>query len=488
MAILYCRLHVYSLFPVMRITGLHGLPHAGTLLVLCLVFLGYGSVCESMAASATSGDSCDRAWMLINQGLALSDNSDEEALCYKEAFTLCPGLPDAGVRLGRIYRNQGNLDEAATVFQDSITSMLADDFFMARSGSKDTLLNAMLSLGEVYRMQGRLDLAEKQYSRALLMFPDSVAAQNQVQYIYRRLHRYDSSCPPRFAVLTNPPFTRISGFSLPRNKVLIDTMYRYWVQDGPLSADMFNDDRLLFPPLEREVNIHLWTAGIRYGVTDRFTVGVIAKYFSKKLHIRARRIITPGGPIDADDINARVSGIGDTIIMLKYQLWGRRQSHLSVYNLLSLPTGDDDSKEHDGTSVWKIPLGSGSFDNTPGIAFSTRFDPVITNLNLSYRITDGENAGDELNLGMAFSYPYKSSVYASLEFAYRWRDDVRIKQAGNYWIKEYGGSTFFIEPGIQFMVAKGLKLEVGVKVPLIKPDKGWAEDYVLSAGMAKIFF
>ncbi len=470
----------------MKITGQYAFP---CVLALCLILFVSGAGCESMAASTVTGDSCDRAWKLMNQGLALSDNSEEEALLYEEAFALCPGLSEARVRLGRLYSNQGKFDQAATVLEDAITSMLADDFFMTRPGSKDMLLDAMLSLGEVYRLQGRLDKAEDQYSRALLMFPDSAAAQNQIQYVYRRLHRYDSPYPPRFEILTNPPFTRISGFSLPKNKVLIDTMYRYWVQDGPLSADMLDNDLLLFPPEEREVHIHMWTAGVRYGITDRFTLGVIARYYYKKLHIKARRITTPGGPMDIDDATLSVSGIGDTVLMFKYQLWGRRQTHLSVYNLLSLPTGDDDAQGKDGPTVLKIPLGSGSFDNTPGIAFTTRFDPIITNLNLSYRITNGENVGDEFNLGMAFSYPYRGSVYASLEFAYRWRDDVRIKQQpGNYWVNEYGGSTFFIEPGLQFLVGRGLKLEFGVKVPLVKPDKGWAEDYVLSVGIAKIFF
>ncbi len=465
------------------------LSRAGLLLALCIACLVCRPGSEAMADSLVPGDSCDRAWKLMNQGLGLSDNSDEEALCYEEAYALCPRLREARVRLGRVYMNQGNFNQATTVLEDAITSMLADDFFMTRPGSKEMLLDAMLSLGEVYRRQGRLDKAQDQYSRALLMFPDSAAAQNRIQYVYRRLHHYDSPYAPRFDILTNPPFTRISGFSLPRNKLLMDTMYRYWVQDAPLSADMLDNEFLLFPPEEREVHIHMWTAGVRYGITDRFTAGVIARYYYKKLHIKARRINTPGAPIDIDDVNLSVSGIGDTILMLKYQLWGRRQTHLSFYNLLSLPTGDDDAKGRDGPTVLKIPLGSGSFDNTPGIAFTTRFDPVITNLNLSYRITNGENVGDELNLGMAFSYPYKNSVYASLEFAYRWRDDVRIKQQpGNYWVTESGGSTFFIEPGLQFLVSRGLKVEIGVKVPIVKPDKGWAEDYVLSVGIAKIFF
>ena len=457
--------------------------------LMCLVLCICVSCRDALADAAAAGDSCDRAWQLMNQGIALSDNSDQEALCYEEAASLCPELLEARVRLGRVYKNQGNLERAAVVLQDAVTAIVADDFFITRPGSKDILLEAMLSLGEVYRMRGRLDLAEEQYSRALMMFPDSKAAQNQIQYVDRRLHHYDSVPPPSFAILTNPPFTRISGYTLPRHKLFVDTMYRYWKQDGDLTTDMLDDPDLLFPPGKRDVTNHMWTAGIRYGVTDRFMVGVIAKYFSRKLHIGSRTFYTPGGPMKTDPVNMRVSGIGDTVLMFKYQLWGKRRNHLSVFNLLSIPTGDDDAMGRDGSVVRKIPLGSGSFDNTPGIAFTTSFDPVITYFNLSYRITNGENVGDELNMGMSFSYPYKDSVFASLEFAYRWRGDAHIKQQpGDFWVTEYGGSTFFIEPGIQFVVARGLKLELGMKLPVLKPDKGWAEDFVLSVGIAKIFF
>lgn len=447
-----------------------------------------------------AADSCDSAWRLMNQGIALSDDSDQEAMYYQEAATLCPDLFEVRVRLGRLYKNQGKLDQAANVLKDTVTDILSSDFFMTRPGSKKILIDAMLSLGEVYRMQGRLDLAEQQYSKVLIMFPDSTAAQNQIEYVYKRLHKFDAVPAPRYNLLTNPTFTRISGFCLPKGKFLIDTQYRFWIQDAPLSPDQFETELPLIPPEERTADIHMWEAGVRYGITDKFSVGVVAKYFSRKVQLKSPLFWGMG----SDTVNLRVSGFGDTVIMLKYHVWGMRKKHLSVYNLLSLPTGDDDATDSDGFIKRKIPLGSGSFDNTPGIAFTADFDPFITNFNVSYRITNGENVGDEFNMGLALSYPYKHTMFASLELGYRWRDDVRIKQyiqsyiyrpvsrggmvSGQAWMTEKGGSTFFIEPGVQLMVGRGVKFEVGVKVPVVKPDNSWIEDFVLLAGISKAFF
>ncbi len=461
---------------------------------LLYMILAFGCPC-GMAA-----DSCDSAWLLMNKGIALSDDSDQEAMYYQEAAALCPDLFEDRVRLGRVYKNQGKLDQAATVLRDTITAILSSDFFMTRPGSKQILIDAMLSLGEVYRLQGRLDLAEQQYSKVLVMFPDSTVAQNQMEYVYKRLHKFDAVPAPRYNLLTNPTFTRISGFCLPKGKFLIDTQYRFWIQDAPLSPDQFETDLPLIPPEERTADIHMWAAGVRYGITDKFSVGVVAKYFSRKVQLKSQLFWGMG----SDIVNLRVSGFGDTVIMLKYHLWGMRKRHLSIYNLLSIPTGNDDATDSDGFIKRKIPLGSGSFDNTPGIAFTADFDPLITNINVSYRITNGENVGDEFNMGLALSYPYKHTVFASLELGYRWRDDVRIKQyvqsyiyrpdmrggmvSEQAWMTEKGGSTFFIEPGVQLMVGRGVKFEVGVKVPVIKPDKGWIEDFVLLAGISKAFF
>ncbi len=459
----------------------------------CLSFLvGCSFFLLMVSGTAMCSDSCDKAWQLMDRGIAAWGNGDEQLMLFDEAYSLCPELVEAKLRAGKIYSQRGELEQASRTFQEVITRVMSDDYFMTRPGSKDTLLEAMLSLADVYRKEGRLEDAEDEYSRILVMFPHNPAAQNQLQYVQKRLHRYANALPPRYNILTNPPFTRISGFSIPMGRFLIDAQYRFWKQKAPLDADMIDDPDALFPPEERTVNVDLWTAGVRYGITDNFSIGVIGKYFIRKVKIDSRTFRPPfpyAPEIKMDEYNFKVSGLGDTVIMMKYQLLGKRKTRLSIFNLLSIPTGNDKASDTDNNMTRTIPLGSGSFDNTPGLAFTTAFDSFIANFNLSYRFTNGKNVGDEFNVGTALSYSYKHTVFASLELAYRWRGKVKIKQrAEDFWVTEKKTSMFFIEPGLQFMVYKGLKIEAGVKIPVNKPDNGWVEDYVFTAGISKAFF
>jgi hypothetical protein len=45
-----------------------------------------------------------------------------------------------------------------------------------------------------------------------------------------------------------------------------------------------------------------------------------------------------------------------------------------------------------------------------------------------------------------------------------------------------GGHSFFIAPGLQFTLARGLKLELGVKIPVVKQSEGWQESTVYHVG------
>ena len=203
----------------------------------------------------------------------------------------------------------------------------------------------------------------------------------------------------------------------------------------------------------------------------------------------------------------KATGLGDLEFLLKYHLWGQRKTHLSFYNLLTIPIGEKkiataDASIHtpeisqDFHVRRRVPMGADSFDFTPGLAFTTFLDPAILHINLQYRITDGKYVGDEFRTDCAIIYPLNKSVNATIETGYRWRDDTRQEllppESGSgdldTRLTEKGGHTVFFSPGSQFTVGRGLKLELGVKIPVHKQKKGWAEDYVFHVGMAKMVF
>ncbi len=367
-------------------------------------------------------DTCDQAWQWLQEAIALSDNSDRQVGYLEKAIELCPDLVEALVSLGKVHLNRGEFEKALGEFETAKLRILSSDFLMSQPGSKTLLRDCMFYMGEIYKRQGKHALAAQQYSSLLEMFPGYAAAQNRLQYVYKRHHKFDFALPPYYQLVTNPSFNRISAFPMPAGKVLFDFQFRYWHQTATLTQDMFDEYvPMFYSPEERNVHVRVWIMGLRYALTDNLTAGVIGKYFWNTVHVDL-------GAILGEDKTAKldVSGFGDTVFMLKYHLWGRRKTHLSIFNLISIPTGDQNAKGRD-KHVWKqeiwhwVPLGSGSVDFIPGLAFATGRGPLLTNMNLSYRFTNGQHVGDEFNAGLAFMYAFNNSVYGDMELNYRWR-------------------------------------------------------------------
>jgi len=199
-------------------------------------------------------DSCDEAREWYNEGLQLSDDSKREAYYYKQAIDLCPGFVAAHNRLAEVYKNQGKYILSIEQFEQARIQALSSNQFAARSGSRALFLESVISLGEIYRIQGQYKRAAQEFSKALQMDPDSPAAQNNLQYVYKRMHRYDEVLSPNNQMLVNALFTRISGLTRPRGTFRFDVQYHTWEQTGTLTDEMFDDERvqLSIPPSERK--------------------------------------------------------------------------------------------------------------------------------------------------------------------------------------------------------------------------------------------
>jgi len=231
---------------------------------------------------------------------------------------------------------------------------------------------------------------------------------------------------------------------------------------------------------------------LRYGLTDNITIGLLPRWST-----------IWAGTLAAFDVptgDAKTTGIGDTVLLTKYQLWATRKTRISLFHMLSIPTGDEETAV--GPFRTNVPLGSGSFDFTPGIAFTTVKDyleaPLTIHSNISYRITDGEVVGDELRFDLAITYPFSPDIHTSMELNYRWRDTYKHQQVfssgrfappmigRDYYdatIEEKSGHALFLSPGVQFILYKDIRMNIGIQIPLIKPEGGWAEKYVVNFGL-----
>ena len=433
-------------------------------------------------------DDCDGARKWYNEGLALSDDSEREASYYQRAIELCPDYFEAHNKLGEVYKSWGEYELAIKEFKQATRSLLFAEPYN--------------NLGEIYRMQGRYDLAAAEFTKAIRMKPDFRKAQNNLKYVHKRLGKYDFviEAPPE--PIPTSVFTRIPGMTLPKGSFLVDFQYNYWDQEADLTKDMFVGEvpPLLSPPSKRETSVHAWILGIRYGLTNNLTIGLIPKYFSKKAHVSI-----PYWGIDAEP---EVTGFGDTVLVTKYRLWGKRRTHFSAFHLLSIPTGDEDAVGKDQRVVRRIPLGSGSYDFTPGMAFTTVKEPLTIHANMWYVITSGRQSGDEFHCDLAIAFPRFHNFISIMELNYRWAGTSRRKQLyQTQWgyqpdrpgwsggpithettVREKGGHTLFLSPGLQVFLTRGLKAEFGVQLPIIRPDDGWVEEAVFHVGLTKYFF
>jgi len=241
-------------------------------------------------------------------------------------------------------------------------------------------------------------------------------------------------------------------------------------------------------PFERSTDVMQVVLDLRYGLTDKFTIGLFPRWST----------IWANADLTEDN---KVTGLGDTNLLTKYQFWATRKTRISLFGLLSIPTGDEDAEG--GRFGTTIPLGSGSFNFTPGIAYTTVKEyleaPLTIHSNISYRITNDEVVPDELRCDLAISYPFSPDINSFMELNYRWRNSyihpqtLIINRDRPPWqggpikiettLKEESGHTLFLSPGFQFILSKDIRLNVGVQIPLIKPDGGWAEDFVFNFGI-----
>lgn len=427
---------------------------------------------------------CETADHWYEEGLALSDSSVREASYYQRAVSLCPNHFRAHNRLGTIYKEWGKYGAAISALEKATRGI--------------PYAEAHNNLGEVYRIQGKYDLAEKSFIEALRIDPDYLRAQNNLKYVSKRLGRYDSviEAPPE--QMPTSALMIIPGVALPKGSYMADIKYRYWVQEADPPA-------VVLGPVSRtgsrKTAIHAIIWGIRYGLTDNFTIGLIPKWFWKETSVTI--------PFVGVNASPSVSGFGDTTLLTKYRLWGKRTTHFSVFHLLSIPTGDENAQGESEKVIRRIPLGSGEFDFTPGLAFTTTIEPVTIHANLSYVTTEQRIGGDEFHFDLAFAFPRYRDFAASLELNYRWVDsDVRAQFFQTKWffdpdprsgrrpgpiteertIKEDGGETLFLSSSMQFFLAKGFNLQVGAQFPIIRPGGSWVEEAIFHVGLTRYFF
>lgn len=439
---------------------------------LLLTFLGLFLLQTSFALATD----CSEAQKWYQQGVSLSDQSPKEADCYQKALQLCPELAKAHERLGQIYKAQQKWDLAIREFQSA--------------SSKFASSSVHTHLGEIYRIRGQYEQAIAEFETALRLNPEDKQAFTHLEYIYRLTGQYDEEDEnPELTPI--PIFAREPGFTLPQGRTLID-----------FNLESFQLERDLSTGQERVVNVWKTACGIRYGLTDEVTFGIIPRFFWKKAYI------SKWENDQEQEYFPTTYGLGDTTMLLKCALWQRKHTSLAAALHLSVPTGDENKTASYGGQTFAIPLGSGKYEFSTSLSLSTKPLPLIYLQSTAHyfftRTKDNSlDPGDELRYNLSLSRPISflgtpylfatplSGLIVHLELNGVYTGATSGTLSGSpqeVSFHQPAGHTLFLSPGLQFLFPLHLTFECGMQYPVLLPDQPWIEEPIFHLGLTKAYF
>jgi hypothetical protein len=232
-----------------------------------------------------------------------------------------------------------------------------------------------------------------------------------------------------------------------------------------------------------------------YGITGDFTVGLTLPIVQKTL-----KFTTPTGR--RAEIHS--SGVGDLSVVGVYRFYRRDvplgSTQLSVIGGLELPTGSNDQTDGDvpdltgGTST-RIPRdlqpGSGSVDGIVGLAGFQNFDRLSLYGSLQGKINsedDDFKFGNRLHYDLAADYVLQEGRNLFLILEFNGRYEARSEENGRD-VRNSGGHSLFISPGIQYLPVPYLILETSIQLPVFQELNGTqlGTDFSIVVGLRYLF-
>lgn len=142
------------------------------------------------------------------------------------------------------------------------------------------------------------------------------------------------------------------------------------------------------------------TAGLRYGLTDRFEIGARLPFVYRQDNLVVTPIV-PGESPDSDASSANGHGIGDLELSARYQLLSARAGRpFLIANLQAVvPTGSSPfevPRDEDGGQL-EAATGAGFFAISPSLTAILPSDPAVLFGTLGYNHTFGRNVDTTIN-------------------------------------------------------------------------------------------
>lgn len=323
------------------------------------------------------------------------------------------------------------------------------------------------------------------------------------------------------------PIATESGITLPANKWSVGLRTEYIKSDGYL-----DDELVHLREADEEGDLHstkeLWTysAGVSYGVTDDFTIGIRLPFIYRtgirepahghhgeveETHHEEEEVHEEAHHEDEEEHHEEeehhveeevhqelasitniadigdVEGIGDITVFGQYRFFHQNDLSASVILGVKMPTGKTNRKSAEGTEILETEFqpGSGSWDGILGLAFTQQIEAFSLDSSFVYNVTS-EGAQDT-DLGDVFSYNFAASysvignhsmslmkqsdfgLDVVMEINGEWRDyeETRGIRDGNS-----GGNVVYFSPGIRFKAKNLINAGISVGIPFIQDMNG----------------
>jgi len=200
-------------------------------------------------------------------------------------------------------------------------------------------------------------------------------------------------------------------------------------------------------------------------------------------------------------VSRETSGFGDIKLFLKQRLFRKdapgMTTRLAILGGLEVPTGEQRSSDGLGRLPAAVRISSGSWDPFAGVVFTRQSQWYEFSQDLVYQVNTGHR---DLHLGDVLQHdtgvwlrvwPQESpewqaprALHAVLELNGVWQ----AKHRSGGTLKDFGGYTLFLSPGLQFVTSRWL-LEASVQVPAVESLNGneLGTDWTVVAGVRTTF-
>jgi len=249
-------------------------------------------------------------------------------------------------------------------------------------------------------------------------------------------------------------------------------------------------------PLDRKLTVYEETFTFVHGVTRNLTLGLTVPVVEKELEFRT----ASGGKA-----TVRSQGVGDITLVSAYRFLRldapRRTTQLSFLGALKLPSGSDSRTSSrfrllDPTATSNrlppdLQIGSGSVDGIIGLGGFQNFDRLSFYASAQYKANSEANdfrAGNTLFYDFTTDWVFLESRNLFLVLEFNGVYTARSEMSGEK-LRNSGGNTLFISPGIVYLPIPQLILDTSVQIPIVQHVNGrqLAPDYTVLVGLRYLF-